>query len=466
MKRRTRLLAAAVAAVLLLFCGHQLYFRASAEHHAKACATAIEAEQLEALTDDPAAWLSAAGIDYVIRDGYGYAWDAGDEAQPAFTLTAAEGEPADASLPLALVENHTRTGVTTMPLAELRLDAAAASSADFASAAVIETTAPMVKTLYLYEDYANRMENGDPSQIEDLLFRAAVDRGMRLFILTPFSDPDGTRYTDPAVYAACLSALQTRIEARGLTWDGTFSCLTLDDRADLPLPVQVQKLLMLLSAVVFPCGAVLVVAHTAQTRADRQSIGRFLLGILLWTAAGAAMISALMTDASYLLGMDIFSGVKVALLLPMAVSGGLLLWTLRHDLLRRTGWKSWLALALVLAAVCGVYGLLTMRSGDHPGWTSEAETALRDFLEHTLYVRPRTKELLFAAPCIPLFLWACRRRTPVLQLLFGLGVSLECVSVVNTFCHGVAPLSVSVIRSLLGLVLGAALGLLLSLIHI
>lgn len=441
MKQRTRLLAAAVAVVLLLFCGHQLYFRAAAERDARACATAIEAETLEALTNDPAVWLSAAGIDYVIRDGYGYARDSADETQPAFTLTATEDE----TIPLALVENPTRTGVTTSPLPD--------GSA--------ETAPPMVKTLYLYDDYANRMEGDDPTQIEDLLFRAAVDRGMRLFILTPFSDADGTRCTDPQVYAACLTALQTRIEARGLTLDGTFSCLTLDTRADLPLPAQGQKLLMLLSATLFPCGAALVVVRTAQTPIDRQRVGRFLLGLVLWTAAGAAMVSAFMTDASYLLGVDIFSGVKVALLLPMLVSGGLLLWTLRRALLQQNGWKSWLALALVLAAVCGVYLLLTTRSGDHPGWTTEAETALRDVLEHTLFVRPRTKELLFAAPCIPLFLWACHRRKPVFQLLFGLGVTLESVSVTNTFCHAVAPLSVSVIRSLLGLVIGVVLGLVL-----
>ena len=36
---------------------------------------------------------------------------------------------------------------------------------------------------------------------------------------------------------------------------------------------------------------------------------------------------------------------------------------------------------------------------------------------------------------------------------------LECVSVVNTFCHGVAPVGVSLIRSLLGAGLGLCLGL-------
>lgn len=436
MKRITILTAALMAAVLLVFCGHQLYFRAAAESNDRACATAIEAEQLEKLTDDQAGWLAAAGIDYVIRDGVGY--DHMD--RPVFTLAETE----DASIPLALVENHTRTGVTANP--------------------VSEGAGPMVKTLYLYDDYANRMVGDDSAQIEDLLFRAAVDRGMRLLILTPFSDQDGTVYTDPAVYFKCLSNLQTRIEMRGLTLDGNFSCMTLDERADLPLPVMLQKMLMLLSAVVFPCGAAIVVANTAKTNADGRSAWRFLLGILLWTAAGAAAVSALMTDPRYLLGIDMFSGVKVALLFPMAVSGVLLLWTLRHDLLARNGRKNWLVLILILAVVCGVYLLLTTRSGDHPGWTSRVEVALRTWLEHVLYVRPRTKELLFAAPCIPIFWWACRREKTALKLVCGLGVCLECVSVVNTFCHAVAPLRVSVIRSLLGLGIGAVLGALICLL--
>ena len=170
------------------------------------------------------------------------------------------------------------------------------------------------------------------------------------------------------------------------------------------------------------------------------------------------MVSAFMTEPRYLLGADVFSGVKLALMTPMALGGVLLLWSLRHELLGHTGWKNRGLLLVVLVLACGVCFLLSARSGDRPGWTSDLETALRNWLEHTLYVRPRTKELLFAAPCIPVFLWACRRKQPELKLLCGLGVCLEGVSVVNTFCHGVAPLYVSVIRSLLGLGLGCVLG--------
>ena len=42
----------------------------------------------------------------------------------------------------------------------------------------------------------------------------------------------------------------------------------------------------------------------------------------------------------------------------------------------------------------------------------------------------------------------------------GAGVMLECVSVINTFCHAVAPLQVSVMRTLLGVGLGLLPGVL------
>ena len=39
-----------------------------------------------------------------------------------------------------------------------------------------------------------------------------------------------------------------------------------------------------------------------------------------------------------------------------------------------------------------------------------------------------------------------------------MGVCLECVSVVNTFCHAVAPLGVSLMRTVLAVAIGVVLG--------
>ena len=58
-----------------------------------------------------------------------------------------------------------------------------------------------------------------------------------------------------------------------------------------------------------------------------------------------------------------------------------------------------------------------------------------------------------------MFVWACRRRLPALRLLCGMGACLEAVSVTNTFCHAVAPVTLSLIRTLLAAGVGCVLGL-------
>ena len=178
-----------------------------------------------------------------------------------------------------------------------------------------------------------------------------------------------------------------------------------------------------------------------------------------WSLLSGLAVAALMSTGQYMLGVTIFSGVKLSLLLPMAFGCLLLLWHLRKPLLQ-TGWKGWLGLAFAGAVLGAAALVLAARSGDIAGGISQLETNFRNWLEYTLYVRPRTKEMLAAVPCIPVFLWACRRKFAPLQLLCGAGALLECVSVTNTFCHAVAPLLVSVMRTLLGVGIGLIPGVL------
>jgi len=415
----------------------------------------------------------------------------GDWESFAFEATALPGRT---PVPAALVENHDRTSMH-LPHG---LD---------------PETYPgqMAKALYLYDDYANRVVGDDPQEVENLLFRAVTDRGLRLLILTPFFTNEGELVTDIAIYEDCLSSLTARLEDRGYTFGQTFSCLQAPPRASASLLIMLAGFLPVLAAcwllcrlfprlcrrqdlvmsglltaylllyltvmirpglffallplgtaVLFPCVMAFCLAEYAKVPSDRPFWQSLLTGSALvagWSLLSGLCVGALMTSRAYMLGISIFSGVKVSLLLPMAFGCVLLLWNLRKPLLQ-TGFKGWLGLAgagilLVLAAL-----LLAARSGDIVGGISGLETAFRNFLEYTLYVRPRTKEMLVAVPCIPVFLWACRRKFAPLQLLCGAGVLLECVSVVNTFCHAVAPLLVSVMRTLLGVSLGLLPGLL------
>ena len=118
--------------------------------------------------------------------------------------------PDEASgLPLALIENEDRTGI--LPLEAFDPETYGG---------------PMVKALYLYApDYSWRASQNDARAVEDLLFRAVTDRGLRLLILTPLCDAEGNPVTDPAIYRNMLEGLQTRLEARGYTFGKTFSCM-------------------------------------------------------------------------------------------------------------------------------------------------------------------------------------------------------------------------------------------------
>ena len=401
--------------------------------------------------------------------------------------------PEDGSIPrkpVALIENEDRTGMYLPDNYSLE----------------DETSYGAAKAFYLYHKQYGRMAYLDDAQrVEDLLFRAVTDRGMRLLILTPMTDAEGTYVTDIQVWQEMLDSLQKRLEDRGYTWGLRFSCLRNQKASrsfligggllpmfaglwllcsfppfkkwNMPLsilgmaallalccllPAFAQKLLMLATAIVFPCCAGRSIALYTSRDDGRplwQSVLLFTATLTGWSLLSGLTVAALMSTGQYMLGVTIFSGVKLSLLLPMAFGCALLLWNLRKPLLQ-TGWKGWLGLAFAGAVLGAAALVLAAPSGDIAGGISQLETNFRNFLEYTLYVRPRTKEMLVAVPCIPVFLWACRRKFAPLQLLCGAGALLECVSVTNTFCHAVAPLLVSVMRTLLGVGIGLLPGIL------
>lgn len=483
-KYRPTLLWKGLLLIGLLATGLLLWGRISAEYRDRQACAAISLEDLQLLARESGlperTWreaLRAAGVRYIMGE------------DTAFVLPQAGMAPTDT--PLALVENHARTSVHLPEGFDLEA-----------------WEGPLVKTLQLYEDYTNRASGTDTTEIENLLFRAVTDRGLRLLILTPFRNSDGDLLAEPQLYTNCLNSLAGRLADRGITFGQGFSCMeapamnlwlilaagllpaalgiwllgamfpalrrfqwllcllipALMIGCGLVAPALTQKLLMLAAAVLFPCAAVWFMAGLAhrQPAALRGSLWRsalgFLAGLTAWTLLGGLSVSALMATRLYMMEFDIFTGVKLAQYLPVAFGCLLLVRELGRELVG-TDLRSWLALGAALTVIAGIWLLLSTRSGD-PTWkTFGWERTLRNWLEYSLYARPRTKEFLFAAPCVPLYLWACRRRSAPLQLLCGAGACLQLASVTNTFCHAVAPIHVSLIRSLLGVILGLVIGL-------
>ena len=90
--------------------------------------------------------------------------------------------------------------------------------------------------------------------------------------------------------------------------------------------------------------------------------------------------------------------------------------------------------------------------------TSSTELAFRNFLENTLVIRPRTKEMIVGWPMLMLFIWSLRRRMKFLPMIFGTGMTIGLVSVVNTFLHIRTPFLLSLLRTGWGILFGLLIG--------
>ncbi len=186
--------------------------------------------------------------------------------------------------------------------------------------------------------------------------------------------------------------------------------------------------------------------------------------ISLGTVLGSFFIGALGADRSFILGLEVFRGVKVALLLPLMI----LAYYLYRE--RFAGkWKKMLPslpvfISLGLMAVALFFYI--NRSGNFPLIpVPQWEIALREFLERVLVIRPRFKEFMWGHPFLLAGLYLFRQRK--WPWIASFSILLGCmglITMINSFTHFHTPLWVSLWRSILGILLGAGLGLLLVLI--
>ncbi|MCR5826422.1 MAG: DUF5693 family protein [Oscillospiraceae bacterium] len=266
-------------------------------------------------------------------------------------------------------------------------------------------------------------------------------------------------------------------------------------------PATYQVVLSMGGGIVMPAlAAVWLCRYAARRRREEpeprlgslllQTVGALLCAALV-SLGGAAMASSALSQMSYLLELDLYRGVKLMQLIPIGVfclayllvyayeeSGAKAavlarigargekgraakLYAYGAELMDRPMKLGWMV-ALVLLAVAGLFvlvvGVYYIRRTGNTMSVSARELALRNLLENLLIARPRTKELLIGWPCTMLFVWSLRRHMNVLPLLFGGGMSIGLVSVVNTFLHIRTPLLLSLLRTGWGVLFGVALG--------
>ena len=266
-------------------------------------------------------------------------------------------------------------------------------------------------------------------------------------------------------------------------------------------PAMFRLILSMSGGIVMPSLAavglcrVLMEKRRTEPQAKFGRVLGYTLGISVLTILAAFCGSLLATSAlsqlSYMIEMDLYRGVKIMQLIPIGlfILAYLLVYAYeetgaRDAVLAHVGPRSekgrikrfnayfaqvmktpmqlgWFV-AIVVIAVAAVFLLLVFvyyiyRTGNSTT-TPETELAFRNFLENTLIARPRTKEMLIGWPMLMLFIWSLRRGMKFLPMVFGMGMSIGLVSVVNTFLHIRTPFLLSLLRTGWGILFGLLIG--------
>ncbi len=240
------------------------------------------------------------------------------------------------------------------------------------------------------------------------------------------------------------------------------------------------KLLALLSAVIFPAYAVISLFPAKREPFNLGIISKS-ISIVMYVAAvslvGAVFISALLADRVHMIGIDAFSGVKIALVAPLLIVASYFFLRKENEEkldvkvsmdkargLLNTDIKGYHAVLFLLAAACGA--LFILRSGNFGLPVPGLEKFARGLLENLLVIRPRTKEFLIGYPALILgAIYYLKGGNKWLWFWLSIGV-LAPVSMVNSFCHIHTPFMISLVRSVVGLILGIALGFLVYLLYV
>ncbi len=364
-------------------------------------------------------------------------------------------------------------------------------------------------------------------EIENTLFRAVTERNVRVIYFKPFKELKDTRtyITNADEYAQMFSNLEARLEKQGFSFGqasvmrhiepstllrvlvgiGAALGAVLLIRAAVPINKKLTYILCGLGALaviaayfVMPNTSILITAFaaavvfgclsvtfvTAQTRFLAEQGGDAglckIIGygiITLAVAVGISLIGGMMTAGplsatSFMLEIDIFRGVKISQLLPIAWFavaylafygygarkkhiGRLEL----HDIRDLMGLqiKVWMLLGLAVVGAVGYYYIA--RTGhDSSIEVSSMEMLFRNKLEELLVARPRTKEFLFAFPAIMMMVYCSVKKLRIFTIVFGVCGTVGLTSVINTFMHIRTPLYLGFARTGYSLVFGMIIG--------
>lgn len=367
---------------------------------------------------------------------------------PGWTESPQEAERlfrayADRGGSIALVESSAQRGSLDFPGKE----------------AALERTDSLLRCFYQWDYVSDRyaaLGYEDSREVSMALARAAAERNCRLLWLRPMTDSEtGKTVEEMEEYVTLFQRLKEDLTRFGLSVGGARPGERISG-----LPAIAAQALSWLTA----AGAGCLCGWLLLCRRRGWSM---VVSAQLTALAGGLAASVWMSGNSFFLGEQIFRGVKLAQLLPLAFF--LLLWAWKQWSNHRTTLSRWLeqpvsGRTLLLGGAAGVGVLLLLAVGvyylartGNSGLATALELRLRNALEEWFTVRPRFKEFALGLPC--LVLW-CKGELPRwTEPVIGLGAMVGLVSVTNTFLHLCTPLRLSLIRTGAGWLLGGLIGL-------
>ncbi|WP_234402415.1 DUF5693 family protein [Oceanobacillus damuensis] len=224
----------------------------------------------------------------------------------------------------------------------------------------------------------------------------------------------------------------------------------------------------LIIAVITPIYAVLSSASGSTklgeiTLSYLKAVGISIIGIII--------VIGLLNGNGFITGVQGFRGVIMVYIVPIVFVSLVVLWTISKNLLQSAQMKNALAQTvkllqfevrywhlLVFAAIAGIGMFYIGRTGNF-GMAFDLELIFRQWLEETLYVRPRTKEFLIGFPffILALYVMGIDKKWGSILLIPGV---IGFLSIMNTFTHFHIPLSISLLRTIYSVILGYLIGLL------
>lgn len=216
-----------------------------------------------------------------------------------------------------------------------------------------------------------------------------------------------------------------------------------------------MQMMALASVIEFPILSCLYFLPPKKNQTLLQAIGK-LLALCAVSAIGALLMVGVLSDKAFMLKLSSFVGIKVAHVIPILVVPFVLyIWrnqqplALCKKLLDKALDYKW---AIVFGVVAMALLIYVSRTGNEAGEISGLEAAMRQFLNDTMGVRPRSKEFLIGYPATILYLMYANKRPALWVLTIPLVIGQ--ISLVNTYAHIHTPLLISLQRSANGLILG------------